>query len=227
MKKLALLLLFFGSTVSYPTLFYSGRIYALDSGNKQDVVDRVLAVVNEEVITLTDVRIYSNIAEFKMDQKEIKDKDQRYYLDQIIDQKLVLQMINEDEEITENELMEFKNEIDASDRRDEFYESLSDLGLTYEDIRSYVEEILQFEKVINLRFNRAASVSIKEIEQYYRENYIPRRQAEGFDPEPMVTILDEIESAIKKEKIDKQLTEWIANLKKEAEIEIKDPLTFF
>ena len=124
-------------------------------------------------------------------------------------------------------MKEFKDKIDASDRGDEIYESLSGLGLTFEDIRSYVEEILLFNKVINQRFNRAASVSIKEIEQYYRENYIPRKQAEGSDPKPMVDILDEIESAIKKEKIDKQVTEWITNLKKEAEVEIKDLPAFF
>lgn len=227
MKKTALLLLFFVLITIFPTLFYSGRIYALDSGNKQEVADRILAVVNEEVITLTDLKIYSIVAEFNGDQIEKKEKNQRYYLEQIIDQKLVLQMIDEDEEITEAEVMGFKNKIDASNRGDEFYKSLSDLGLTFEDIPSYIEEILLFNKVINQRFNRAASVSINEIEQYYRENYIPRKQAEGSDPEPMVDILEEIESAIKKEKIDKQVTEWITNLKKEAEVEIKDLPAFF
>jgi len=222
MKKIAVLI-FILRMFSFAFSCYD-RVFALEGEKKQELVDRVLAVVNDEVITLTDVKIYSIIAEFMGDQTAINQNDQGYYLEQMIDQKLVLQMIKEDEEITEAEVMAVKNKIDESGRGDQFYASLSDLGLSYEDIRSYVEEILLLESIINQRFNRAASVSIREIEQYYREVYIPRQQAEGLDLKPMVDILDEIETALKKEKIDKQVREWIANLKKEAEIEIKDPL---
>jgi len=227
MKKIAVMILFFILSMSSLTFFCSDRVFACDSSIEQDVVDRVIAVVNEEVITLTDIKIYSIIADFINDLTAINQNDQSYYLEQMIDQKLVLQLIKEGGEITEAEVMGFKDKIDLSDRRDEFYTGLSDLGLSYDDIRSYVAEILQFEWIVNQRFNRAASVSIREIEQYYREIYIPHQQAEGSDPEPMVDILDEIETAIKKEKSEKQVKEWIANLKKEAEIEIKDPLTFF
>lgn len=227
MKKITVMVLFFILSMSFLAFFCSDRVFACDSSIEQDVVDRVIAVVNEEVITLTDIKIYSIIAEFTSDQTAINQNDQSYYLEQMIDQKLVLQLIKEGGEITEAEVMGFKDKIDLSDRRDEFYEGLSDLGLSYDDIRSYVAEILQFEWIVNQRFNRAASVSIREIEQYYREIYIPHQQAEGSDPEPMVDILDEIETAIKKEKSEKQVKEWIANLKKEAEIEIKEPQTFF
>jgi hypothetical protein len=226
MKKTAVLPFIFILHMFSPTFFCSDRVFALDGEKKQELVDRVLAVVNDEVITLTDVKIYSIVAEFMGDQTEKKENDQGYYLEQMIDQKLVLQMIKEEGGITEAEVLAFKNKIDESDRRDQFYASLSDLGLFYEDIRSYVEEILLMERIINQRFNRAASVSIREIEQYYREIYIPRQQAGGLDLKPMVDILDDIETALKKEKIDKQVKVWIANLKKEAEIEIKNPLTF-
>lgn len=224
MKKIAVLIFIFILRMFSFTFSCYDRVFALEGEKKQELVDRVLAVVNDEVITLTDVKIYSIVAEFMGDQTGKKENDQEYYLEQMIDQKLVLQMIKEDEEITEAEVMAFKNKIDESGRGDQFYASLSDLGLSYEDIRSYVEEILLLESIINQRFKRAASVSIREIEQYYREVYIPRQQAEGLDLKPMVDILDEIETALKKEKIDKQVREWIANLKKEAEIEIKDPL---
>lgn len=221
MKKKALIVLFFLLFSLFSAFFYSDQLHAMNSEKKQDIVDLVLAVVNEEIITLTDLKIFSMIAKYREGQTENYQNGQHSYLEQLIDQKLVLQMTNEDREITDADIQRFKSKLDASERRDEFYKDLSSLGLVYEDLRGYVEEILVYESIITQHFNRAASVSIKEIEQYYQEVYIPRQQAGGLNPKPMFDILNEIETAIKKEKIDKQVEEWIAKLKEEADIEIK------
>jgi hypothetical protein len=135
-------------------------------------------------------------------------------------------MINEDTEANGADIQRFKSKIEMSDNRDRFYEDLSSLGLIYEDIHVYVEEMLLFERIINQRFNRAVAVSLSEIEQYYQEIYLPLQQSEGLNPKPMVDILDEIENAIKKEKLDEQIKAWIAKLKEEADIEIKNSAVF-
>jgi len=227
MKKIFLILLLFTFYGRLFTFLFPGQIQAISREREQDMVDRVLAVVNEEVITLTDVKIFSIVNKFHEDQKANYENELRFYLEKLIDQKLVLQMTKEDREITDADVKSFKDRIDASQNRDEFYENLSALGLSFEDIRSYVEEALAFERILTQRFNRAASVSIKEIEQYYREVYIPSQRAESLEPKPMVDILDEIETAIKKKKIDEQVNLWIANLKDQADIEIKNPPSFF
>ena len=226
MKKTAAIISLFLLCIPFPSFFCFYRLHAMNSEKKQEIVDIVLAVVNEEIITLTDVKIFSIVAKVHDDQTGNYKNGLRSYLDQLIDQKLVLQMTDEYREITDADIQRFKSKIETSDYRDQFYENLSSLGLIYEDIRVYVEEMLLFERIITQRFNRAAAVSLREIEQYYQEVYIPRQQAEGLNPKPMVDILDEIETAIKKEKIDEQVKEWIAKLREEADIEIKNS-TFF
>ncbi len=65
-----------------------------------------------------------------------------------------------------------------------------------------------------------AIVSLNEIDTYYRESYIPAQKAKGLEPLPMVELLNEIESILKKEKIEKQVVDWIQNLRQKADVKI-------
>ncbi|MBN2244881.1 MAG: hypothetical protein JW755_03445 [Candidatus Aminicenantes bacterium] len=227
MKKTVVIFSWFLLYVLFSAFFCSYRLYAMNREEIQETVDLVLAVVNDEIITLTDLRIFSIVAKVHYDKIQNERNELGSYLEPLIDQKLVLQMTNEGREITDADIQRFKSKIEESDNRDRFNEELSSLGLVYEDIHVYVEEILLFERIITQRFNQAAAVSLSEIELYYQKTYLPRQQSEGLSPKPIVDILDEIETAIKKEKIDKQVKEWIAKLKEAADIEIKNNEAFF
>jgi hypothetical protein len=226
MKKTIAIFFLFLLHILFSAFFCSGLLNAMNNEENQEIVDLVLAVVNEEIITLSDLKIFSLIAMVHDNQTRNGQNGLRSNLERLIDQKLVLQMINEDTEANGADIQRFKSKIEMSDNRDRFYEDLSSLGLIYEDIHVYVEEMLLFERIINQRFNRAVAVSLSEIEQYYQEIYLPLQQSEGLNPKPMVDILDEIENAIKKEKLDEQIKAWIAKLKEEADIEIKNSAVF-
>ena len=76
--------------------------------------------------------------------------------------------------------------------------------------------------IIANRFSQSASVSLREIETYYAEIYAPAQKKLGRDPRPLMDVLDTLESEIREAKISVQVGEWIRNLRKQAEIALRD-----
>ena len=51
--------------------------------------------------------------------------------------------------------------------------------------------------------------------------YAPSQRGKKLSPQPMIEVLDQIEGELQREKIEDQVQEWIDNLKREANIQIK------
>jgi hypothetical protein len=88
-------------------------------------------------------------------------------------------------------------------------------------LRPYVEERVRSRRIVDERFGRTVSVSLREIESFYNETYVPGRKAEGRSAQPLVEVLDAIEAEIKKAKIEAQAAAWIDGLREQAEVEIR------
>ncbi|MCX6560450.1 MAG: hypothetical protein NTZ26_08030 [Candidatus Aminicenantes bacterium] len=99
--------------------------------------------------------------------------------------------------------------------------SLDRLGMNEAGVRPYIEEKVLFRKTLDDRFLRTVSVSLREIESFYAETYVPARKAEGQPARPLVEVLDAIEAEIKKAKIEAQATAWIDALRDQAGVEIR------
>jgi peptidyl-prolyl cis-trans isomerase SurA len=186
-----------------------------------EVVDRIVAVVNDEVITLTDVNIIQKFGLFE-DLEESQDADkQTQILSRLINQKLVIQLASErfmvDKEELEASLSDFIQKTDP----DFAGTALLQFGLDWDDLKSYLREKLLFQKIVSQRFKRGVIVSIEEIERYYEQVYVPSQRGKKLSPQPMIEVLDQIEGELQREKVEDQVQGWIDNLKREANIQIK------
>ncbi|MCX8159679.1 MAG: hypothetical protein N3G18_01955 [Candidatus Saccharicenans sp.] len=94
------------------------------------------------------------------------------------------------------------------------------LGLKPEDLTSYLQDKILFEKVIGTRFNQRLYVSLKEIEDYYQQVYVPEQKAAGRTPAELVTVLDEIEARLQARRREERVKEWTGELRQRAEIVI-------
>jgi len=185
-----------------------------------EVVDRIAAVVNEQVITLTDLRI---VEEFGFYDKEIEASDQnlhRFILDKMIDQKLVIQLSGEQISVSEEEVGSLLKARAEEIGPEEFRRKLEEFGMNRDDLKSYAEERIKYQKIIFQRFSQGHIVSLKEMEDYYQRVYLPSQQKKGLEPRPMMDILAEIESLIRQEKIKTQVEAWIISLRKRADIQV-------
>lgn len=184
-------------------------------------VDRIAAVVNDQVITLTDLRIAEA---FHLYEDELQGEVERRFfliLERMINQKIVLDAtrvdISVEEEELEAELLKIVEKLGPV----EFQERLKDFGLRREDLRLYLEEKILYQHALSRRFGQEVTVDLEEIENHYKNSYLPSQEKKGLKPRPMLEILDEMEAALKQEKIKKQIVDWINNLKEQAEIEIR------
>ena len=196
------------------TFLHAGQEKAL-------VIDRVLAVVDEEIITLTDVRIAEAFRIFPMDEKD-SDPPPVQILNRLIDQKIILQMTSEQLTVSEHELNDSVRRLAAGFTPEQMTDLFGRFGLTWNGLSAYVRESLLFEKAIYNKFSRSVFVSLKEIETYYDQIYTPERRQNNQEIEAMLDILDEIETAIRREKITSQVRDWLRTLRRQANIQIKE-----
>jgi len=185
------------------------------------VVDCIVAVVNKQVITLTDLRLVDRFGVYETEGKaEAADRPARL-LDKLIDQKVVLDLAAgsraAEKEKVETSLESLIGRLGPEKARAE----LEAFGLTSEDLKPYLEEKILCETIIAERFAQSASINLKEIEAYYAETYVPAQKKLGLEPRPMIAVLDTIEAEIKRVKADAQGALWIKNLRKQAEVEIR------
>jgi len=185
-----------------------------------DIVDRIMAVVNEEVITLTDVRIVEAFGLYESDKSGRMQDIHSYILNKLINQKLILQLASENISIEKQEVDSYLNDVIEKIGQDEMKKILVFFSLDLDDLRQYIREKLFFRKIISAKFSQAVIVNLREIESYYHQVYIPSQEEKGLEPKPMVEILDEIESAIKQKRMNEQVEEWILNLRKKANVQV-------
>lgn len=186
----------------------------------QEVIDRIAAVVNEYVITLSDVKI---AASFELFGEETVSQDADFFviLDWLINQKLVLGLAQESRSI-ERETVEAAYQSLLHKLGNEVVKTkLDSFGLKKEDLQVYLVEIILFQGIIEDRFGMAVRVRLREIEDYYRDKYVLiHKDPKNSELLPLMEVLEEIESAIKKEKIKRLVEVWLKNLRREADIQI-------
>lgn len=193
--------------------------FVWSSSQETEIVDRIAAVVNDDVITLSDLQI---VISFGLFDKEVAspEDDIPLVLETLINQKLVIGLTKEDIFLQEEEINAAFELLVEREGREVLNKRLIQFGLVEEDLKEYLREERRYRKIIQDRFGLATSVSLKEIEEHYSQVYVPSKRALGIEPKPMMEILDEIELAIKEKKINQRVEEWLKNLKREADIQI-------
>jgi len=208
MKRAAIL--FFLSAFIGSTFIFSGS----------QMVDRIVAVVNEKVITLTDVRIAEAFGLYAEEIGEEEEDPRSLILQKLIDQKVVIQLSGEEVLIDAEKLDQNLMRITQRLGTEEVERELTHFGLDWENLKNFLREKMAYQTIISERFSKVNPVSLKEIEEYYQRSYVPAQKEKGVEPKPMMEILDEIESGIKQEKVEAQIQDWIMNLRDKSDIQI-------
>jgi peptidyl-prolyl cis-trans isomerase SurA len=198
-------------------LFYFCTLFL----SMSQVIDRVLAVVNDQIITLTDTMIVESFGLYQETDQKQERNGRDIVLERLIDQKLVIQLTREEDVGDENDVEAEIERMSAEIGSNAFREKLEQFGLKREDLKEYIREKLHYERIIAKKFNRSVPVSLEEIEAYYETHYVPSQREKGAELQPMTEILDMIEQTIKKEKMAKQVADWVENLRQKAEIQVK------
>ena len=178
------------------------RLYA------QEVVDRIAARVENDVILLSEVRALSRYQKFVDGQSESDDQ----ILDRLVDQWIVR---------TEATAARFPRpsaaEIDRNLERlkksfaseAEFEARIRESQLTEAEVRELVDSQLYLSNYLDSRFRPAVQVDPQEVEKFYHEGIVPRAKARGQEPPTLEAAREAIQEALLQRGINAQADQWI------------------
>ena len=190
-----------------------------------EVVDQVAAVVNDRVITLSDLQwSFINSRDRLPDDPAEKRKALDARLDQLIEQEFVAQEVEKEtlvvvrEEEVEGQFRKLEARYCGRQRLEA---EASRSGFSAEQLRVLIRRQLSVVKFIDFRFRPFIIVLPDEIATYYRDTLTPQLKNQGVSELPPVDqVREQIEKLLTEQKVDEELRKWISATRKRARIVI-------
>jgi len=162
------------------------------------VVDRVVAVVNQEIITLSELEKWIHsikeeiVAEDRWEKQKQVQTLRLEVLDKLIEEKLI------DQEVKKSGIKVSSKEVEATlddvRRRnnatpEQLEKALSAEGLTLESYKKQIEKSLQRRKLINSAVKVETKAGEKEFREFYQKNIDRYRTNETFRPAHILFVI--------------------------------------
>ncbi len=188
----------------------------------QQIVDQILALVNDDPITRTDL-----LWDIAMDPQAPTPEGPvgadllRQKLDVMIDQRLVAQEAARipTADITQEEIDKKRTELINSFRSQaEFRERIGSVGLTLQKLDELLRQRILIDRFVDFRFKSFVLVTEQEIKRYYDETLVPKVRAGGQVPPPIEQVHDRISATLKEQKINEELDRWLVSARQRADV---------
>lgn len=184
-----------------------------------EIIDRILAVVDREIITLSDVNgaILFGLVEVPRD---TTDKTQAA-LDRLIERRLTL---TEVERYAPPEPADAMVDAAVAARRARFADSaqfeaaLAASGLTADQLRHHLRDDLRIETYLQQRFGAALQPTEAELVLYYREH--PAEFTRGAELRPFDEARNEVRARMVTERRAVLIREWLAALRRRSDVNV-------
>jgi hypothetical protein len=198
-------------------------VFLLPSPSHGDVIDRIAAIVEREVITVSEVSQMVTLHFFARRSGEAGGEYRRRVLDAMIAQMLRDRDVERfgaeemSKEAIEARLTEIVSRFPS---RADFDRALAETELTLDEVRALIKRQLQVEAYIDERFSPLIFVSLDEIEHYYSDVWSVERRNRGLSPRPLAEVREEIRDVLKKERLQAEIDKWTAQLRERANVDI-------
>lgn len=209
---------------------------AQGAAQNPEVLDRVVAVVNDRPILQSDVTEEMRLAVLEPNPQLRGIETPEQALQRLISRTLIRQQIREEdlqttapsEEEVEARLTEMRQQLPVCVRdhcaTGEGWKAFLDgHGLTQGRVHAYLRNRLQILRFIELRFRQGIQISDKEIETYYRTTLRPQYPA-GQTAPPLAQVAPRIQEILLQQKVNALFSDWLDSLRQQGEVEILDPV---
>jgi hypothetical protein len=195
----------------------------LASGASAAVIDRIAALVERQVITVSEITQMVTIRFFPRTASESDDDYRREVLDALIAQALRYRDVERfgaqdiPKDSIEARLQQIAGRF-ASPA--EFDAAVARAELTPDEVRALIKRQLQVEAYIQERFSPLIFVSTDEIEAYYRGPWTDQRRARGLAVPPLAQVQEEIRALLKSSRLQEEITTWTNQLRARANVDV-------
>ncbi|MGB9431552.1 MAG: hypothetical protein WBQ89_04860 [Candidatus Acidiferrum sp.] len=184
----------------------------------QEVVDRIAARVDTDIILLSDVRALARYQSF-MDEKAQSDSE---ILDRLIDQwivrneaKAALYPQPSDADV-QRSLERLKRSFSSPE---EFEERKKQARLTDEELLDMQKSTLYLSNYLDSRFRASIEIEDKDIEEFYKTRVVPRAESRGQTPPTLEAARGYIQEALVQRAINVQAYRWLKESRARVRIE--------
>ena len=185
----------------------------------QNVIDRIVARVETDIILLSDVRQLNRYQVF-LDGKAQTDED---ILNRLIDQWIVRSEAGvarfpqpSDEDVNRS-IERLKRSFSSPE---EFQLRQKNSGLSEDDIRRFVRAQLYLSNYLDSRFRPAIQIDEKAIEEFYKNRVVPRSESRKQTPPTLENARDFIQEALVQRAINEQADRWLKESRARVRVEI-------
>ena len=196
-------------------------------------LDRVVAVVNEDLILESDLDEEARMVAFQpIRVQEVATREQ--LIERLIDRDLILQQIRllpqvviEDAQV-DSELRVLRKNIPEcvaygceTDAGWEKYVAAQ--GFTVEELRERWRQRMEVLRFIEARFRMGIRISQAEMDAYYTGTLVPAYEKENVTAPAEAAIEDKIQEILLQQQVDKLLDDWLTSLRAEGSVRIVKP----
>lgn len=184
----------------------------------QEVVDRMVARVENDIILMSEVRALSRY-QILVDGKP---EDDAKILDRLIDQwivgneAMVSRMGQPSEEEVDKSLARLKRSFSSPE---EFEERRKQSGLSDPELRQMTKSQLYLSNYLDTRFRSTIQIDEEQIEDFYKTRVIPRAQSRGQTPPALEAARDFIQEALVQREINEQADKWLKESRTRVRVE--------
>jgi len=185
----------------------------------QEVVDRIAAKIENDIILLSDIRELSRYQTF-LDGKPQNDSE---ILDRLIDQWIVKSEagVARFPQPSEDDINRSLDRLKRSYSTPEAFEERKKIsGLNEEDIRRFLKSQLFLSNYLDSRFRPSIQVSEKDVEEFYKNRVIPRAESRGQTPPTLENARDFIQEALVQRAINEHADRWLKESRARVRIEV-------
>jgi parvulin-like peptidyl-prolyl isomerase len=197
------------------------------------VMDRLVAVVNGDVILESDVdeeRRFEEVQPYRSGPTFTRER----IFERLIDRALILQQaaLEPEDAVPDKDLdgqiTTLRKDIPACkqyhcETDDGWKKYLGDHGFTDEEFRARWKKRMQLLKFIEVRFRNGITISDSEIKAYYEKTMLPEYAKRNVTPPPLDTIQKRIEEVLLQQEVGALLRDWLKSLRAQGSVLILTP----
>jgi hypothetical protein len=186
-------------------------------------VDRVAAVIDRQVITVSEVSQMLEMRFFPRAAKVSDDDYRREILENLIAQALRYRDVERfgAQDIPKDSIEARLKEIQARFASEaEFMAALGRAELTADELRALIKRQRQVEAYIQERFAPLVFIPNEEIDAYYNGPWSQQRRERGLPIPALSEVREEIRTLLRTDRLQKEIEQWTAQLRLRANVDV-------
>lgn len=199
-------------------LMLAAMLLETGSSRGQQVIDRIVARVENDVILMSDIR---QLAEYQVFVDGKAESDEQI-LERLIDQWIVrteaaaARFPQPSDQDVERSLARLKRSFSDSDS---FEERKKQSGLTDEEILRQLKSQLYLSNYLDSRFRASIQIDDNAIAEFYKDRVVPRAESRGQTPPTLEAAHDFIQEALVQRAINEQSDKWLKESRSRVRVE--------